>query len=296
MNDAALLRLPNGLADGDDASVQAMFEILDARIRVISSSVSLLRQWSMLYAAFRVRPAAADVTVAVGCPDDGDHPQPGEAAVIVGDLVQRWTGEEPLFPPLWVPPLDRWLYLRGTAVGRAGQAVLLLSEPSAGKALLTVAMLARGAWLLADEIVPLDPEDLLVAPFPKALLLDRQALGLLGIDVAHPALTPFRTRAGEVEWRAEPQLLLGRRASRVAADAGALVFLESSGADGRPRLAPLARREALERLCAQLHRVPARFQAGMEALVRLCARAPTYTFAPGSPESSARLVDEELLL
>jgi hypothetical protein len=75
-----------------------------------------------------------------------------------------------------------------------------------------------------------------------------------------------------------------------------LVFLESSGADGRPRLAPLARREALERLCAQLHRVPARFQAGMEALVRLCARAPTYTFAPGSPESSARLVDEELLL
>jgi hypothetical protein len=34
----------------------------------------------------------------------------------------------------------------------------------------------------------------------------------------------------------------------------------------------------------------------MEALVRLCARAPTYTFAPGSPESSARLVDEELLL
>jgi hypothetical protein len=181
-------------------------------------------------------------------------------------------------------------------VGRAGQAVLVLSEPSAGKTLLSVSMLARGAWLLADEIVPLDPEDLLVAPFPKALLLDREALGLLGIDLAHPALVPFRAATGEVEWRAEPQVLLGARASRVAADAGALVFLEGAHANGRPRLAPLTRREALERSCAQLHRVPARFQTGMDALVRLCARTPTYTFTPGTPESSARLLDEELLL
>jgi hypothetical protein len=296
MNDAALLRLSNGVAGAEDTSVQAMFEILDARIRVISSSVNLLREWSMLYAAFRVRPAAADITVAVGSPNDSDHPRPGEAAVIVGDLVRPWTGEEPLFPPLWVPPLDGWLCLRGTAVGRAGEAVLLLSEQRPGRTLLSVAMLARGAWLLADEIVPLDLEDLLVAPFPKALLLDREALGLLGIDLAHPALVPFRTAAGEVEWRAEPQLLLGAHASRVAADAGALVFLESAGTSGRPRLMPLARREALGRLCAQLHRVPARFQAGMDALVRLCTRTPTYTLAPGSPEASARLLDEELLL
>jgi hypothetical protein len=296
VNDAALLRLPNGVGGPNDTSVQAMFEILDARIRVISSSVNLLRHWSMLYAAFRVRPTAADVTVAVGSSDDSDHPRPGEAAVVVGDLVRPWTGKEPLFPPLWVPPLDRWLYLRGTAVGRAGQAVLLLSEPSADKTLLSVAMLARGAWLLADELVPLDPEDLLVAPFPKAMLLDREALGLLGIDLAHPALMPFRSSAGEVEWRAEPQVLLGAHASRVSADAGALVFLDTAGAGGQPLLAPLARREALERLCAQLHRPPERFQAGMDALVRLCGRTPSYTFAPGSPESSARLLDEELLL
>ena len=34
MNDAALLRLSTGAAAEDDTSVQAMFEILDARIRV----------------------------------------------------------------------------------------------------------------------------------------------------------------------------------------------------------------------------------------------------------------------
>lgn len=296
MNDGALLRLSTGAAAAEDTSVQAMFEILDARIRVISSSVNLLRQWSMQYAAFRVRPAAADITVVVGSSEHSDDPQPGEGAVIVGDLVRPWTGDEPLFPPLWLPPLDGWLYLRGSAVGRAGEAVLLLSEQRPGRTLLSVAMLTRGAWLLADEIIPLDPQDLLVAPFPKALILDREALGLLGIDLAHPALMPFRTPAGEVEWRADPQLLLGAHAARVAADVSALVFLESIGTNGRPRLAPLTRREALGRLCAQLHRMPVRFQVGMDALVQLCRRTPTYTLAPGSPERSARLLDEELLL
>jgi hypothetical protein len=296
MNDAALLRLSTGAAGAEDTSVQAMFEILDARIRVISSSVNLLRQWSMQYAAFRVRPAAADITVVVGSSEHSDDPQPGEGAVIVGDLVRPWTGDEPLFPPLWLPPLDGWLYLRGSAVGRAGEAVLLLSEQRPGRTLLSVAMLTRGAWLLADEIIPLDPQDLLVAPFPKALILDREALGLLGIDLAHPALMPFRTPAGEVEWRADPQLLLGAHAARVAADVGALVFLESIGTNGRPQLAPLTRREALGRLCAHLHRMPVRFQVGMDALVQLCRRTPTYTLAPGSPERSARLLDEELLL
>jgi hypothetical protein len=270
MNDAALLRLSTGAAGAEDTSVQAMFEILDARIRVISSSVNLLRQWSMQYAAFRVRPAAADITVVVGSSEHSDDPQPGEGAVIVGDLVRPWTGDEPLFPPLWLPPLDGWLYLRGSAVGRAGEAVLLLSEQRPGRTLLSVAMLTRGAWLLADEIVPLDPQDLLVAPFP--------------------------TPAGEVEWRADPQLLLGAHAARVAADVGALVFLESIGTNGRPQLAPLTRREALGRLCAHLHRMPVRFQVGMDALVQLCRRTPTYTLAPGSPERSARLLDEELLL
>ena len=296
MNDAALLRLSDGAAAVDAPSVQAMFEILDVRVRVISASVSLLREWCTLYAAFRARPGAADITVVVSSPGDSDQPRPGQAAVVAGEVVRPWTGEEPLFPPLWVPPLDRWLCLRGTAVGRAGQAVLLLSEPSAGKTLLAVAMVARGAWLLADELVPIDPDDRLVAPFPKALRLRREALRLLGIDLAHPALVPLRTPDGGIEWRAEPDALLGVRSSRVAADAGAIVFLEPGGEGGQPRLVPLRAREALARLCTQLHRAPSGFQAGMEALVRLCARTPAYTFTGGPPGHSARVLDEALLV
>jgi hypothetical protein len=296
---------------GGEPPVQAMFDILEAKIHVISASTGLLRRWAMLYGAFRARPGRADITVAVGRNGGTDNPRPGEAVVIAGDAVEPWTGMEPLFPPLWVPPLDRWLPLRGTAVGRAGQAVLLLSGPDAGTTLLAVALVARGAWLLADELVPLDPADLLVAPFPKSLRLRREALGLLGIDLAHPALLPFRAANGGIEWRAEPGALLGARSSRHAADAGALVFLEPRGdangdsgdrgmdgvEKGGPmgRLEPLRPREALARLAALLHRPPTDFRAGMEALVRLCVRAPAYSLAAAHPAGSARLLDEALL-
>lgn len=300
----------HGPLDGGEPSAQAMFDILGAKIHVISADPGLLRRWATLYEAFRTRPGRADITVAVGCHSDSDDPRPGEASVIVGDAVRPWTGAEPLFPPLWVPPLDRWLALRGTAVGRAGQAVLLLSGPNAGTTLLAVALVARGAWLLADELVPLDPADLLVAPFPKSLRLRREALRLLGIDLAHPALLPFRAADGEIEWRAEPGGLLGERSSRLAADAGALVFLEPRGdagaagggdRDGDEGAGPAARlerlrpREALARLAALLHRAPADFQAGMEALVRLCDRAPAYGLNAAHPAASARLLDEALL-
>jgi hypothetical protein len=310
--------LPSGLGSldghgpptGGEPSVQAMFDILGAKIHVISASTGLLRRWATLYEAFRTRPGRADIIVAVGCRSGSDDPRPGEASVIVGDAIKPWTGAEPLFPPLWVPPLDRWLALRGTAVGRAGQAVLLLSGPNAGKTLLAVALVARGAWLLADELVPLDPADLLVAPFPKSLRLRRQALGLLGIDLAHPALLPLRAADGEIEWRAEPGGLLGERSSRLAADAGALVFLEPRGdagadrggdqdgdADAGPpaRLEPLRPREALVRLAPLLYRAPTDFQAGMETLVRLCDRAPAYSLTAAHPAASARLLDEALL-
>lgn len=316
MTDEALLRNGACLGEegplaGDEPSVQAMFEFLGAKIHVVSASVGLLRRWATLYEAFRTRPGLADITVVVGCNGDTE-PRPGEAVVIVGDVVKPWNGLEPLFPPLWVPPLDRWLHLRGTAVGRAGQAVLLLSRPNAGKTLLAVALVARGAWLLADELVPLDPADLLVAPFPKSLRLRREALELLGIDLAHPALLPFHAEDGGIEWRAEPGGLFGARSSRVAADVGALVFLEPRGdtgasangddadryrddAEDTARLEPLRPREALATLAAQLLRAPKDFQTGMEALVRLCDRAPAYRLVPAHPAASARLLDEALL-
>jgi hypothetical protein len=292
MTDAALLAAGSRLeAAAEEPSAHAVFEVLGTRVRVISASVGLLARWSALYAAFRARPGPAEVTVAVGSRSDTAEPQAGEAAVIVEGTVRLWTGTEELFPPLWAPPLDRWLHLRGAAVGRAGQAVLVLGPEGAGRTLLALAAVARGAWPLANGLVPVDPDDLLVAPFPKAFRLGREALEQLGIDLAHPGLVASRTPAGGIEWHAQPDALLGSGWSPVAAAAGAVLFLEPSGANHRPRLRALLPREALARLTAALQRMPADFEAGMEALVRLCRGSPAYSLHPGPPEPTAELLE-----
>ena len=294
MTDAALLATTAG-ATLDAPSVHAIFRILDTRVGVVSASVGLLRQWSAEYAEFRARPGPAEVTVAVGSSSDTDRPGPGEAAVIVDGIVRLWDGAEELFPPLWAPPLDRGLQLRGAAVGRAGHAVLLLAEPDAAVTRLTVATLLHGAWPLAYGLVPVDPDDLLVAPYPKALTLPRQTLAELGIDLAHPALAPFRTPAGGIEWYAQPGALLGSCWSRVAAEASAMVFLEPGAAGQGARLQALPPRQALARLTASLLRLPADFQSGMDALVRLCGRTPAYRLLAGPPGHTARLLEDSLL-
>ena len=53
------------------------------------------------------------------------------------------------------------------------------------------------------------------------------------------------------------------------------------------RLEPLRPRDALATLAAQLLRAPKDFQTGMEALVRLCDRAPAYRLVPAHPAASA---------
>jgi hypothetical protein len=282
-------------APAQEEMVRAVFEVLGVRVEVESVSVDLLHYWSSVYGAFRIRPTAAEITVQVTSWNGADEPVPGEALITAAGRTRRWDGHEELFPPLGTPPLDSYIYLSGAVVGRAGQAALVLGGPGRGKTMLTIATLARGAWLLSDGVVPIDPQDLLAAPFPKTLRLRREALELLSIDPAHPALIPFRTRSGIIEWWARPDELLGLRSARVAADVGAIVALERADPGAQSKLEPLRPREALQHLLGQLYQPPANFQGCMDALVKLCGRAPAYRLAAGPPGPTAKLLDEALL-
>src|ERR671930_952209 len=205
-------RLDAASAEGPLA-VEAMFRFLGTDVRVVSASVDLLQHWTAEYGAFRVPPGPAEITVYVDAASHG-APVPGQVTIERDGLRVPWRGTGPVLPPLAVPPLDRWVGLHGAAVGRAGQAVLLLGAPHAGKTLLALSAVALGARLLADGLLLLDPGDLLLAPFPQALRLRHEELALLGIDPAHPALVPFRPRRGAVQWRADPAPLPRQRAGR----------------------------------------------------------------------------------
>jgi hypothetical protein len=281
-------------ADGDLFSVETMFRFLGVDVRVLSANVGLVQHWAAVYGAFRAPPGPARITVRVHGPAEGP-PVPGQVTIESDGKLRTWRGNEAILPPLATPPLDRWVYLHGAVVGRAGQAVLVVGGPGAGLTLLAMSVVAQGAWLLADGIVPLDPADLLLAPFPKAIRLRREALTLLAIDQAHPALTPFRTQKGAVEWRSDPRALLGSRAARVPAGAGAIVFLNPAVRAGDPHLEPVRPEQALLRLLQQLHQPPVDTRAAEMALAKLGRQVPAYTLKAGQPGATARLIHEVLL-
>lgn len=276
-------------------AVEAMFRFLGVGVRVLSTNVGLVQHWAAVYGPFRAPPGPAAVTVRVHGPVEGP-PVPGLVTIESGGLRSTWRGTEAILPPLAVPPFDRWLYLQGVAVGRAGQALLVVAGPGAGLTLLAMSVVARGAWLLADGTVPLDPADLLIAPYPKAIRLRREAMRLLAIDQAHPALTPFRTQAGTVEWRADPRALLGSRSARVPAGIGAIVFLDPSSRTSEPHLKAFHPEQALPRLLAHLHQPPADPEPVEKALSRLCRQVPAYTLRVGPPAATARLLHDQLLV
>ena len=277
----------------DTPASEAMFRFLGTGVRVVSANVGLLRHWAAMYGAFRVPPGPAAVTVYVHDQSDGP-PVPGRVTIEAGGVRQIWSGDGEVFPPLGVSPLDRWIYLRGAAVGRAGQAVLLLAGPQTGKTVLALSVVARGAMLLADELLPLDPFDLLLAPFPKALRFRREALSLLSINLADPALTPYRTRSGAVEWRADPHALLGSRTGRAAAEVGAIVLLDGIAQTAEPRLDQVRPDQALPGLLGHLHQPPGSPDDAERALRRLCRQVPAYRLTAGPPPATARLLDQLL--
>jgi hypothetical protein len=273
-------------------AVEAMFCFLGTDVRVMSESVGLLQQWTAVYGAFRVAPGPAEITVRVlGVADAA--PTPGQVTIDRDGIRRTWDGAGAVLPPLATPPLDRWVYLHGAAVGRAGQAVLLLGGRRTGKTLLALSVAARGARFLADGLLPIDPRDLLLAPFPEAVRLRRKELERLSIDLAHEALVPFHTPRGAIHWRADPQALLGYRADRVAAEIAAVVFLQPVAGAGAPRLEPLPADLALPQLLRHLDRRAAALQRA-EPLARLSRQTPAYTLA-AAPDAAGRMIDEELL-
>lgn len=276
----------------DAPASEVMFRFLGTGVRVVSENVGLLRHWAAVYGAFRISPGPAAVTVHVHDRGDGP-PVPGRVTIEAEGVRRIWWGNGEVLPPLTIPPLDRWVYLRAAAVCRAGRAVVIVAGPRAGKTVLALSTVARGASLQADELLPLDPSDLLLTPFPKAVRLRQEALSLLSIEPAHPALTPFRTLSGALEWRADPHALLGSRIGRAAAEIGGIVLLGPARA-AEPRLEEVRPDQALPRLLKGVYQ-PLSDAAGTErALRRLCRQVPAYALTAGPPPATARLLDELL--
>lgn len=78
----------------------------------------------------------------------------------------------------------RFLLLHAAAVERDGKAVILTGESGSGKSTLAALLGERGWRLLADEFVLIDPDTMLIHPFPRAISLKNSAIPELESVVA----------------------------------------------------------------------------------------------------------------
>ena len=282
--------------DGDGArarvELEACFSFLGVDVHVVCDSLRQHQYWTSVYTAFcTYLPSRPHVTIRTR----GDASAGSLTATISYDgRTVAWDGESQLLPPLDLPAFNRWLQLQGAMVSRAGHGVLVLGRHGFGKTRLALSGVARGALLLADGMVPLSLDDLLAHPFPRSLRIRRDELHDLDIPASHPALRPFRTRDGDIQWRADPRALFPTRFSRTASEVAAVVVLDRAR-QATPELRPLAPDEAIVALITHIHGRPSDRRAAIDALARLVDAAPAYSLTAGAPAATAELLDSLLL-
>lgn len=155
------------------------------------------------------------------------------------------------------------LLLHAAAAERDGKAVLLPAPSGSGKSTLVTGLIANGLSYLTDDVVPFDPTQGSVRPYPKPISLSRWLWPLFSQLKALPfGWNPFLGAEGYLS------------ASSFGADIGIasvprLVVVPNHSEHARTHLSPLARPEALQLVAQQSFNL-ARFGAtGLETLSAL---------------------------
>ena len=180
--------------------------------------------------------------------------------------------------------------LHAGVVSRAGGAVLIPASTGRGKSTLVLALLQRGFSYLSDELGAIDPVTGLVYPYEKRIGVNEETLAL------------FEDLGDRLQDRSELTVTMPKRYVRPE-DVGAttagpsrpsgLVFL-GEDRSGAPRLAPISRAEAVERMARHSTNLFRYGERGVIVLSRVAEGAPAYLLEGGTPAERAALLDDRM--
>lgn len=181
-----------------------------------------------------------------------------------------------------------FLFLHAGSIVLGSGAMLLPAEMDAGKSSLAVALLERGADYLSDELASLDPVTARAHPFPKRIWLDESGLRLFP-DLARRLDDRAGLSAGLPQRYLRPEDLGAR-----TGDPAPVRWLVFPSADwgGPPRLTPIPRAEAVQRMAERSTNLYRYGERGVVLLGRVASASVAYQLAGGTPAERAELLFE----
>lgn len=171
------------------------------------------------------------------------------------------------------------ILLHAGAVEFDGRVVIVTGVSGRGKSTLTAALVAFGGAYVTDELVIIDPQTLLVRPYPKPLDIGRDSLEMLGLPTDDGMV---------VDKRHVPPSELGEISTggRVAA----MFLLEPADAVSEQLDVPTALAQLLPNVFDATHAMP----DSLDALAHLCASVPVLRLPRTSPQDSVRRITDVL--
>jgi hypothetical protein len=176
-------------------------------------------------------------------------------------------------------------------VSRDGHGLLLPAGQDVGKSTLTVALLTLGFDYLSDEVGAIDPVTRRAYPFPKRVHLEPASLDFFpGLA---DRLGDRRGLNGRLLARFVAPLDVGARVGGPARPRW-IVFLDPDRS-GPPRLEPLTRAAAVERMAENSSNLYRYGDRGVVLLSRVAQEAGAFSLSGGNPIERAELLAERLV-
>lgn len=182
---------------------------------------------------------------------------------------------------------SQYLLLHAGAVAHRGAGMLLCAASGSGKSTLTAGLVAHGFQYLSDEIAVIDPDDLLLFPYPRSICVKEGSRASL--QPHFPQLTTADVQhrfGGEPVWYLQPPF---ERWCTNPVPVRFVIFPRYI--EGAPtELTEISRSTAAEHLVRQSFTGDALGAQGIGAIVRLLQGADCFTLTTGNlPEAMTSL-------
>lgn len=269
---------------------------LPLELRSVDAGFAEAARWHLApFQRIRAEPESRSIDV---LPSDGTG-RAGPALLYVRDGLTASAGSpsEILEYALWdiyslVPQWCRdFLFLHAGVVASNGQALMLPAARDTGKSTLVAALLEAGCSYLSDEFGAIDPVTGQVYPLEKRISLDQRSLRFFtGLE------DRLEDRRGGSEHLRQRYVRPEDLDATVAGPAVPrwLVF-PTGDREGAPRLLPLPRAEAVNRLAACSFNLYRYGERGVVLLSRLAEAAEAFQLDGGTPPERAALLSRRLM-